>query len=358
MFLSAKTPLLAVDIVSNSIKVAQLGGSANKYELLALGVMPLDPEAVVDGVVKDEDHVADALSRLIKAEKINTPYAVASVAGEAVIIKKIQVPQMPPDELEETIKKEAEQYIPFDIDDVRIDYHPLGKAGGVTETVDEEEEKDEILLVAVQNEIIDSRTEVLSRAGLKPVIVDLDTFAIVNALAISKNINELGVVALIDLGASFTHVNIIIDGVSSFTRDIPIGGNMCTQLLMSKFDAEYEEAEDMKKGVLPADIDKPDVVEVIVEAFESAIDEINKSFEFISTTSNVQVEHIFLTGGGALLHGVDGLVADRLGVSAEIFDPMQNIKISRKNFDRENINRMGPLAMVALGLSTRRFGYF
>ena len=358
MFLSAKTPLLAVDIGSNSIKVAQLGGSANKYELLALGVMPLDPEAVVDGVVKDEDHVADALSRLIKAEKINTPYAVASVAGEAVIIKKIQVPQMPPDELEETIKKEAEQYIPFDIDDVRIDYHPLGKAGGVTETVDEEEEKDEILLVAVQNEIIDSRTEVLSRAGLKPVIVDLDTFAIVNALAISKNINELGVVALIDLGASFTHVNIIIDGVSSFTRDIPIGGNMCTQLLMSKFDAEYEEAEDMKKGVLPADIDKPDVVEVIVEAFESAIDEINKSFEFISTTSNVQVEHIFLTGGGALLHGVDGLVADRLGVSAEIFDPMQNIKISRKNFDRENINRMGPLAMVALGLSTRRFSYF
>ena len=358
MFLSAKTPLLAVDIGSNSIKVAQLGGSANKYELLALGVMPLDPEAVVDGVVKDEDHVADALSRLIKAENINTPYAVASVAGEAVIIKKIQVPQMPPDELEETIKKEAEQYIPFDIDDVRIDYHPLGKAGGVTETVDEEEEKDEILLVAVQNEIIDSRTEVLSRAGLKPVIVDLDTFAIVNALAISKNINELGVVALIDLGASFTHVNIIIDGVSSFTRDIPIGGNMCTQLLMSKFDAEYEEAEDMKKGVLPADIDKPDVVEVIVEAFESAIDEINKSFEFISTTSNVQVEHIFLTGGGALLHGVDGLVADRLGVSAEIFDPMQNIKISRKNFDRENINRMGPLAMVALGLSTRRFSYF
>lgn len=358
MFLSAKTPLLAVDIGSNSIKVAQLGGSANKYELLALGVMPLDPEAVVDGVVKDEDHVADALSRLIKAEKINTPYAVASVAGEAVIIKKIQVPQMPPDELEETIKKEAEQYIPFDIDDVRIDYHPLGKAGGVNETVDEEEEKDEILLVAVQNEIIDSRTEVLSRAGLKPVIVDLDTFAIVNALAISKNINELGVVALIDLGASFTHVNIIIDGVSSFTRDIPIGGNMCTQLLMSKFDAEYEEAEDMKKGVLPADIAKPDIVEVIVEAFESAIDEINKSFEFISTTSNVQVEHIFLTGGGALLHGVDGLVADRLGVSAEIFDPMQNIKISRKNFDRENINRMGPLAMVALGLSTRRFGYF
>ena len=358
MFLSAKTPLLAVDIGSNSIKVAQLGGSPKKYELLALGIMPLDPEAVVDGVVRDEDHVADALSRLLKAEKIDTPYTIVSVAGEAVIIKKIQVPQMPPEELEEAIRSEAEQYIPFDIDDVRIDYHPLGKAGDDVAAIDDEEEKEEILLVAVQNELIDSRTEVLSKVGLKPVIVDLDAFAIVNALSISKNIDELGVVALVDLGASFTHVNIIINGVSSFTRDIPMGGNMCTQALMSKYDAEYEEAEDLKKGILPSDIDKQDVVEAIVEAFEGPIDEINKSFEFISTTSNVQVEHIFLTGGGALLHGVDGLIADRLGVSAEIFDPMQGIKINRKNFDRENINRMGSLAMVALGLSTRRFDYF
>ena len=358
MFLSEKTPLLAVDIGSNSIKVAQLGGSPNRYELLALGVMPLDPEAVVDGVVKDEEHVVDALTRLLKAEKIETTHSIASVAGEAVIIKKIQVPQMPPDELEETIRKEAEQYIPFDIDDVRIDYHPLGKAGEDAETLDEEEEKQEILLVAVQNELIDSRTDVLSAAGLKPVIVDLDAFAIVNALSISKNIDELGVVALIDLGAAFTHVNIIIDGVSAFTRDIPMGGNMCTQMLMSKFDADYEEAEDFKRGILSGDIEKPDVVETIVEAFENSIEEINKSFEFISTTSNVQVEHIFLSGGGALLNGVDGLIADRLGVSAEVFDPMQGIKISRKKFDQENINRMGPLAMVALGLSTRRFDYF
>jgi len=363
MFLSAKTPLLAVDIGSNSIKVAQVAGSANKYELLAFGVMPLEPEAVVDGIVKDEEHVADALTRLINAkdmkEKIVTPYSIASVAGEAVIIKKIQVPQMPKEELEETIKKEAEQYIPFDIDDVRIDYHPLGKAGGGAETIDdEEEEKDEILLVAVQNDIIESRAEVLTRAGLKPAVIDLDAFALVNALGISKNLEELGAVALIDLGASFTHINIIIDGVATFTRDIPIGGNMCTQALMSKFEAEYEEAEDFKKGILPSDIEKADIVETIVEAFESSIEEISKSFEFISTTSNAQVEHIFLTGGGALLHGVDGLIADRLGVSAEVYDPMQSIKISRKNFDRENINRMGPLAMVALGLSTRRFDYF
>lgn len=359
MFLSAKTPLLAVDIGSNSIKVAQLGGSAGKYELLKIGIQELEPEAVVDGVVKDEDHVAEKLSRLLKAEKIDTPHSIVSVAGEAVIIKKIQVPLMSKEELDETIQKEAEQYIPFDIDDVRIDYHELGTATGDAEGLGlEEEEKQEILLVAVQNEIIDSRTEVLTKAGLKPIIVDLDAFAIVNALAISKNIKELGVVALVDLGASFTHVNIIIDGIASFTRDFPLGGNMCTQLLMSRFETDYGEAEDLKKGILPSDIDKSDVVEAIVEAFENIIEEISKSFEFISTTSNVQVEQIYLTGGGALLHGVDGLVADRLGVAAEVFDPMQGIKINPKQFNREDINQMSPLAMVALGLSTRRFDYF
>ena len=125
MFLSAKTPLLAVDIGSNSIKVGRLMGSRGKYELSNFGVMPLESESVVEGVVQDEDHVADALARLVKAEGVDTTYAVASVAGEAVMIKKIKVPVMSHEELEEFIPQEAEQYIPFDIDDVRIDFQVL-----------------------------------------------------------------------------------------------------------------------------------------------------------------------------------------------------------------------------------------
>lgn len=358
MGLTAKTPLLAVDIGSNAIKYAQLKGSSKRYELMTMGVIPLEPDAVVDGIVRDEEAVAEALAKGLKDEKNLTPFAIASVAGEAVIIKKIQVPLMSDSDLRESIKHEAEQYIPFDIEDVRIDYHPLGAARRGEDAFEEEEEKQEILLVAVQNEIIDSRADVLVKAGLKPVIIDLDAFAVVNALSISRNLEELGTVALIDLGASFTHLNIIIDGITSFTRDIPIGGNLCTQNLISKFDADFIEAEDFKKGVIPADIDKKEVVETIVESFDSIIEEIRKSFEFISTTSNAQVDHVFLTGGGALLHGVDGLIADRLGVTAEVFDPLESITVPKKFNDRELLNRMAPLAMVALGLSTRKFDYF
>lgn len=358
MGLKANTPLLAVDIGSNSIKVAQLKGSPKKYELMNLNVIPLDPEAVMDGVIRDEEVVAEALSKGLKKQKNLTPYAVSSVAGEAVIIKKIQVPKMDEKELEESIKQEAEQYIPFDIDDVRIAFHPLGVSRREEDALEDEEEKQDILLVAVQNEIIESREDVLVKAGLKPVIIDLDAFAMVNAMSISRNLAELGAVALIDLGASFSHLNIIIDGIATFSRSIPIGGNLCTQTLMSKFDADYDEAEDLKKGVIPSDIEKREIIEIIVESFDGIIEEVRKSFEFISTTSNVQVDHVFLTGGGALLQGVDGLVADRLGITAEIFDPLRGITIPRSFNDRDLLNKMAPLAMVALGLSTRRFDYF
>ena len=355
MGLKANTPLLAVDIGSNSIKVVQLKGSPKRYELTHFHFLPLDPEAVMDGVIRDEDAVADALSKCIKGIKTKTPFAVASVSGEAVIIKKIQVPMMDYKELEESIKQEAEQYIPFDIDDVRIGFHQLGASAREEDALEDEEEKQEILLVAVQNEIIESREDVLVKAGLRPAIIDLDAFAMVNAMSISTNLEEQGAVALIDLGASFSHLNIIIDGITTFTRDIPIGGNLSTQNLMSKFEVDYDVAEGFKMGIIPPDMEKREIIEIIVESFDGIIEEVRKSFEFISTTSNAQVDHVFLTGGGALLQGVDGLMADRLGVTAEVFDPLRGITISKDLKDHETIKKYSPLAMVALGLATRRF---
>lgn len=358
MFLSAKTPLLAVDIGSNSIKVGRLIGTPGKYELSNFGVMPLDPESVIEGVVQDEDHVVDALTRLVKAEEVDTPYAVASVAGEAVMIKKIKVPLMSKEELEEFIPREAEQYIPFDIDDVRIDFQILEGTPAMEEhEFEEEEEKQEILLVAVQNEIINSRSNVLTAAGLKPCIIDLDVFAMVNAIKISRNLQEMGSVAIIDLGGAFTHLNILMDGVTSYTRDIPVGQDACTNKLMSKYEMEYRDSENIKVGVLPEDADKDEVIELIVESYEPILEELHKSFEFFSTTSNSQVEQVFLCGGGAMIPGVDGFLADRLGVPVEIFNPLEVVKLGARKFDRQSLGQMAPMATVALGLATRRFDY-
>lgn len=358
MFLSAKTPLLAVDIGSNSIKVGRLMGSAKRFELSNFGIMPLEPDSVIEGVVQDEDHVVDALGRLIKAENVDTPYAVASVAGEAVMIKKIKVPMMTPEELEEFIPQEAEQYIPFDIDDVRIDFQILEGTPVMEEhEFEEEEEKQEILLVAVQNEIIDSRTNVLTAAGLKPVIIDLDVFAMVNAISISRNLQDLGSVAIIDLGGSFTHLNILMDGVTSYTRDIPIGQDACTGKLMEKYEMEFRDSENIKVGALPEGSERQDVIDVIVESFDPIIEELNKSFEFFGTTSNSQVEHAFLCGGGSMVPGVDGFLADRLGIPVEIFNPLEAVKMAGRKFDAQSMSLMAPMATVAIGLATRRFTY-
>lgn len=358
MFLSAKTPLLAVDIGSNSIKVGRLLGTPGKFELSNFGMMPLDPESVVEGVVQDEDHVVDALTRLVHAEEVDTPYAVASVAGEAVMIKKIKVPMMSKEELEEFIPQEAEQYIPFDIDDVRIDFQILEGVSTMEEhEFEEEEDKQEILLVAVQNEIIDSRSNVLTAAGLKPCIIDLDVFAIVNAISISRNLQDMGSVALMDLGGAFTHLNILMDGVTSYTRDIPIGQDACTTQLMAKYEMEYRESESIKVGAIPEDANKEEIIDLIIESYEPILEELHKSFEFFSTTSNSQVERAFLCGGGAMIPGVDGLLSDRLGVPVEIFNPLEAVKLGARKFDPQSLSQMAPMATVALGLATRRFDY-
>jgi type IV pilus assembly protein PilM len=358
MFLSEKTPLLAVDIGTHSVKMAQISGSKNQFELMNFSIMPLKEGCIVDGVIQQPDEVVDTLAKMIKVEKIDTKYAVASIAGEAVIIKKIRVPRMTAEDLAENIQKEAEQYIPFDIDDVRIDFQILEPK----DSSSEEDKKDgtmEILLVAVQRDIIDSRIDILYDAGLRPAIIDLDVFAMVNAFELGAGLkpNDQEAIAVIDLGESFTHLNIMQDGMTAYTRDIPFGGSHCTSKLMSKFDLPYKEIANLKLGIIPPEIKSEDVVEVIVKSFDNILNEVQKSFEFFSTTSNSQVDRVLLTGGGALIAGVDNLFSHHLETPVEILNPMKGIKVNPRKFDQHTIEAMGPLSTVAIGLAARRFDY-
>lgn len=267
MFLSKKTPLVAVDMGSHSIKLVQLAElKGGEFELVSLGMMPLEEGSIVEGSIKDPGQVSEALASLIKAEKIQSNFVVASVSGEAVFIKKIKIPQMTEEELSEKITEEAEQYIPFDINDVALDFQILGPANGnpnqpnedektvedEKSPADENQESDEAmveaLLVAVQRDVIDERTDVLLEAGLKPAIIDLDVFALMNAARLNKDLSAMGAVALIDLGDSFTHVNILQNGSIGYTRDIPIGGGYCSTMLMSKFQIPFSQTHKMKGG--------------------------------------------------------------------------------------------------------------
>ncbi|MEK9630183.1 MAG: pilus assembly protein PilM [Nitrospinota bacterium] len=382
MFLSRKTPLVAVDMGSHSIKMVQLAELKDgSFELMNLGVMPLEEGSIVEGSIKNPGQVSEALSSLIKAEKINSNYVVASVSGEAVFIKKIKIAAMTEEELSEKITEEAEQYIPFDINDVALDLQILGPANGSEiESVEEEkedaddkteeeekksadeeegaeEEMVKALLVAVQREVIDERTDVLLEAGLKPAIIDLDVFALMNAARLNKDITAMGSIALIDLGDSFTHINILQNGSIGYTRDIPIGGGYCSSMLMSKFQVPFNQTHRMKGGYLPDGVEREEVLALIVQGYKKVLEEIQKSFEYFSTISNSRVERILLSGGGCLINGIDGFMADYLKVPVENLDPMQAVKINPKNFDREMISGLAGLSTVAMGLATRRFDY-
>jgi len=353
MFLSKKTPLVAIDIGSSSIKLVQLTEfKKGHYELTRFGMMPLDKECIVEGAIKKPGEVVDALKNLIKAEKIQSRYAVSAVAGEAVFIKKIKVPVMSEKKLSEKITQEAEQYIPFDIDEVVLDFQILGKING-----NKEEKMMEALLVAVQRGIIDERTDILLEAGLKPVIIDLDLFALMNAARLTNDLSSMGTIALIDLGDSFTHINIIQNGVIGYTRDIPVGGGYLTNMLMSKFKVPFEQVLAIKRGNFSPDIREEEVIETIIQAYNNILEEIQKYFDYFSTLSNHKMEKVLLCGGGSMIRGLDDYCADYLKIPVETLNPMQGVKVNPKVFDRSLVDEMSGLSTVALGLARRKFDY-
>ena len=353
MFLSKKTPLVAIDIGSSSIKLVQLTDfKEGQYELTHFGIMPLDKECIVEGAIKKPYQVVDALKNLIKAEKIQSRYAVSAVAGEAVFIKKIKVPVMSEEKLSEKITQEAEQYIPFDIDEVVLDFQILGKING-----NKEEKMMEALLVAVQRGIIDERTDILLEAGLKPAIIDLDLFALMNAARLTNDLSSMGTIALIDLGDSFTHINIIQNGVIGYTRDIPVGGGYLTNMLMSKFKVPFEQVLAIKRGNFSPDIREEEVIETIIQAYNNILEEVQKYFDYFSTLSNHKMEKVLLCGGGSMIRGLDDYCADYLKIPVETLNPMQGVKVNPKVFDRSLVDEMSGLSTVALGLARRKFDY-
>jgi type IV pilus assembly protein PilM len=385
MFLSKKSPLVAIDIGSSSIKLVQLTEfKEGQYELTHFGMMPLDKECIVEGAIKKPDQVAGALKNLIKAEKIQSRYAVSAVAGEAVFIKKIKVPLMSEEKLSEKITQEAEQYIPFDIDEVVLDFQILGKINASKEKKPEdfvdseeststnkfpqrnieqkevsndEEKMMEALLVAVQRGIIDERTDILLEAGLKPAIIDLDLFALMNAARLTNDLSSMGTIALIDLGDSFTHINIIQNGVIGYTRDIPVGGGYLTNMLMSKFKIPFEQVLAIKRGNFSPDIREEEVIETIIQAYKNILEEVQKYFDYFSTLCNHKMEKVLLCGGGSMIRGLDDYFADYLKIPVQTLNPMQGVKVNPKVFDQSLVDEMSGLSTVALGLARRKFDY-
>jgi type IV pilus assembly protein PilM len=348
MFFSKKIDPIALDIGSTHIKLVQIKGSEKSYHLVKFGMVPLPPEVIVEGAVMDAGRVVDAIKELLAAQKVKTKAAVISVSGSSVIIKRISVSDMTDEELAESIKWEAEQYIPFSIDDVNIDFQKLGPGAM--------EGQAEVLLVAVKKDKINDYVNLAKEAGLDPLIMDVDALALGNMYEINYE-SEAGTTALLNIGASVMNINILKDWVSMFTRDVSVGGNRYTEALQKDFGLSSEDAEKVKRGEGVEGVDKQQAAGIISSVTEDIVTEIQRSFEFYrSTAGSEKLARVLISGGCARIPGFTSVLSQRLEMPAEIANPFKNIKYDPKRFNLAFMEEAGPMAAVAVGLAIRRPG--
>ncbi len=348
MLFQKKKDVLGIDIGSSSVKLVQLRQQKNSFVLQNIGLIPLPPEAIVDNALMDSSSIVETVKNLVKSLNIKEKEIVCSVSGNSVIIRKISLPSMPPEELEDQIQWEAEQYIPFDINDVNIDFQMLAQD-------EQDATKMNVLLVASKKDIINDYVTVFNEAGLKLVVMDVDSFAVQNIFELNYDVDPDEVYALINIGASIMNINIVKGGVSLFTRDVQMGGNLYTEEIQKQFALQGDEAERVKLTGVSSDPAR--FKDVMARINETLAIEIRRSLDFYNSNAGEgKISRVYLSGGSSKASMLVEVVSERLGMPVEILNPFQNINYSEKEFDPEYLQAIGPLMTVALGLATRRQG--
>lgn len=360
MLFSSKKPLVAVDIGSHSIKIAQIKKGRKGYELANFGMISLPVDTVMDGEIENAQALTEALRNLLKSEKVKNKEAVIGISGQSVIIKKISVPLMSEDELAEMIREEAEQYIPFDIEEVNLDFQ-IVKAEGEIPTekgkiAPGEERQMDVLIVAVRKEVVKSYLDVFKEVGMKVKVVDLSVFALENIYEMNYEVETDTAIALVNIGASMTNVNILEGGVTGFTRDIPIGGATISEEIQKSLSIGFSDAEKIKLGIIPKEHSKTQVVGFVKKGIQDICDELRKTFDMCEKTSDYKVTKIYLSGGSCQMEGIAPLVGSAIGIETEILNAFNRVQYAEKAFDPEYIETMAPVAAIPMGLALRMVG--
>ena len=350
--MKAKTPpLIGVDISSSSVKLVELEAAGKgRYRLERYIIEPLPKDAVVDGNIVNLEEVGEALKRAWK--KMNTRIKNLSMAlpSATVITKKIVVTAgLREEDLELQVESEANQYIPFALEEVNLDFQTLGPAPNNPEEV-------EVLIAASRKEKVEDRVAVAEAVGLKAVVMDIDSFAAQTAFElIEAQLADGGseqTLALVDVGASMMNINVLRNNQSVYSREQPFGGNQLTQDIQRVFNLAPEEAEAAKKnGGLPGNYES----EVLTPFMETLALEITRALQFFFTSTQFsQVHYIILAGGSSTIPGLDGVVTRRTGVKTMIANPFAGMDKSSRIKERQ-LEQDAPALLVACGLAMRRF---
>lgn len=349
-FLEKKAkPVLGLDISSTSVKLLELSRHGDRYRVETYAVRALPPNAVVEKNINDPEAVADVIRAMIKQSKTRLKHAAVAVAGSAVITKMIDMPQgLSDDAMETQISLEADQYIPFPLEEVALDFEVQGESPRNAEQV-------EVLLAACRRENVDTRVTVLQLADLIAEKVDVEAYSMERAfelVAEQLEDQEGQVVAVIDVGATMTTLSVLVDGRTVYTREQLFGGKQLTEEIQRRYGLSMEEAGLAKKqGGLPDDYDS----EVLEPFKEAVVQQVTRSLQFFFSASQYNdVDYIILAGGVASMEGLTGLIEEKLGTQTVVANPFASMSVSSR-VNAASLANDAPSLMIVTGLAMRSF---
>jgi len=350
-FLKRKaSPLVGLDISSTAVKLLELSQSGSRYRVESYSVVPLPPHAVVEKSIADVESVGAAINRAVKKSGTKAKIAAVAVAGSAVITKVITLPaNLSDDEMESQIELEADQYIPYPLDEVNLDFQVLGLSEKSNDTVD-------VLLAASRSENVDVRVAACELGGLTAKIVDVEAYAMETAYGlVAPQLPDGGeglTVAIIDVGATMTTLNVIHDFKIIYTREQVFGGKQLTEEIQRRYGLSYEEAGLAKKqGGLPDNY----VPEVLKPFKDAMVQQVSRSLQFFFSSSQYNsVDQVVLAGGCASIPSIDELIEDKLGVITSVANPFANMSLSSR-IKPQALGADAPALMIACGLAMRSF---
>ncbi|MFC1520806.1 type IV pilus assembly protein PilM [Elusimicrobiota bacterium] len=359
--ISFKKPILAVDIGSSAIKSIRIKSEGNQYAADFAAYKELDMRSISGDEEAMQIYMIGEIKKMLSDAKLKKSPIAIGISGSSVIVREAKLPAIGHQELERTLPFEAEPFIPYDIRDVNLDYYVI------KEIVEENQKKYDTVLVAAKKDLIDGRLSILAQAGLRPIIVDVDAFAVTNLLSLVSDQQSQQTTLMVNIGSTITNLVIVEDGTPRVVRDVNIGGNAFTNAIESslgqdaqasekmKRDSKINTGEDDKEGTLssgePADTQAS---QCLITVANELLAEVHKSIDFYLTHGmDREITKIYLSGGGALLKNLDAYLSKEFKLPVEILNPLSLLKIPPAY---QNLIQAGPAFSVACGLALRKYG--
>ena len=340
---------VAFDIGSSSVKMVEAAVDRNGWQLLNAGIRDLPEGAVQNNMVVDSAAVVEVVRRMIQDHNVKAKKVISAVPGRAVIMKKFQLPAQQPEELDANVEFEANKVIPENLENVNLDYQIINYLDGGSRM--------EILLVAVKKEIVKSYTDVIEQAGLTPAVIDVDYFAMESMYETNYEPQAAGeVIALIHMGSRYTSINVVAGGISTFTGDLPAGGEEFTDTLYRDLQISSPEAETLKVTGMLQGKKYPELDAILRPVAETFAEDIRRTLSLYGGVASEEgIRTIYVTGGGAKVHGLCEVLEEKLGVPVQLADPFRGFRVSN-SIDKAYLAEMAPQLGIGVGLAVRRPG--